>query len=75
MTRLAQLLWSAGMGLIVGLFGGIVALALLVIARELGLVPTRLAERYEEPALVALLLVVPILGAVLGYLEGRAKLD
>lgn len=63
------------MGAIIGLFGGIAVLAVLVIAREVGLVPERFAARYQAAALVALLLVVPLVGAVLGFLEGRAKLD
>lgn len=75
MTRVAMLAWSAGMGLLLGFFGGLAVLAVLVIARELGLVPARFAERYQQAALIALLVVVPLLGAVLGFLEGRAKLD
>lgn len=70
-----MLLWSAGMGALLGLFGGIAVLAVLVIAREVGLVPLRLAERYAPLALIALLVVVPLIGGVLGFLEGRAKLD
>lgn len=70
-----MLLWSAGMGLIIGLFGGVAVLAVLVIATELALVPARIAERYRTAALVLLLVVVPLVGTVLGWLEGRAKLD
>ena len=75
MSRLAMLLWSAGMGLLIGLFGGLAVLAAVVIGRELGLVPERLAARYRTGALLLLLVVVPLVGSVLGYLEGRAKLD
>lgn len=75
MSRLAMLLWSAGMGFILGLFGGLAVLAVIVIARELGLVPVRIAERYRTAALLVLLIGVPVVGAVLGFLEGRAKLD
>lgn len=63
------------MGVLLGIFGGVAVLAVLVIARELGLVPARLAERYEGAALILLLVIVPVGGAVLGFLEGRAKLD
>jgi uncharacterized membrane protein (DUF373 family) len=63
------------MGLLLGFFGGLAVLAVIVIARELGLVPARFADRYQLAALIALLVVVPLLGAVLGFLEGRAKLD
>lgn len=70
-----MLLWSAGMGLVIGLFGGVAVLAVLVIATELALVPARLAERYRTAAVVLLLVVVPLVGTVLGWLEGRAKLD
>lgn len=75
MSRLAMLLWSAGMGLLIGLFGGLAVLAVIVIARELGLVPERLVGRYRTAALVLLLVVVPLVGSALGFLEGRAKLD
>lgn len=70
-----MLLWSAGMGLLIGLFGGLAVLAVVVIARELGLVPERLVVRYRTGALVLLLIVVPLVGSALGFLEGRAKLD
>lgn len=63
------------MGLMLGVFGGIAVLAVLVIARELGLVPARFAARYGMAALVVLLGLVPVAGAVLGFFEGRAKLD
>lgn len=75
MTRAGMLLWSAAMGALLGAFGGIAVLAVLVIGRELGLVPERIAGRYALPAMIALLVAVPIVGAALGFLEGRAKLD
>jgi hypothetical protein len=75
MSRLAMLLWSAGTGLLLGIFGGLAVLAVVVIARELGLVPERFVVRYRAGALVLLLVLVPLVGAVLGFLEGRAKLD
>lgn len=70
-----MLAWSAGMGILLGLFGGVAVLAVVVIARELGLVPERLAVKYQQAALVTLLVIVPVVGGLLGFLEGRAKLD
>lgn len=75
MTRTSVLLWSAASGFVIGLLAGLLALAALVIAvNVLPGVPERLVTRMRTPALVALLGVLPIAGAVLGYLEGRAKL-
>lgn len=63
------------MGILLGLFGGVAVLAVIVIAREVGLVPERLAVKYQQAALVTLLVIVPVVGGLLGFLEGRAKLD
>jgi hypothetical protein len=37
-------------------------------------IPERFIERLRVPVIVGLLVVVPLLAALLGYLEGRAKL-
>ncbi len=76
MTRSTVLLWSAASGLVVGLLAGVALLALLTLL--VNLVPglsERLAQRLWAPVVVLLLLFVPLVGAVLGYLEGRAKLS
>ncbi len=73
--RASILAWSAASGLIVGLFAGLLLLGVLALVAVLlpaGL--ARLVERLRTPALVLCLVVVPVLGAVLGYIEGRLKL-
>jgi hypothetical protein len=75
MTRTGILLWSAASGLIVGLLAGIGLVALLTLAVHIvpG-IPDRLVERFRVPLLLLLLLALPLVAAMLGYLEGRAKL-
>ncbi len=70
-----MLLWSAATGLVIGLIAGVVLLAILTLAANLlpG-IPERFAERLRLPVLAILLGVLPLAAAVLGYLEGRAKL-
>ena len=76
MTRSTMLLWSAASGLVVGLLAGVALLALLTLLVNLvPMVSERLAERLRGPVMLLLLLFVPLIGAVLGYLEGRAKLS
>lgn len=75
MTRTSMLLWSAVTGLVVGLIVGVGVLALLTLAASvLPGIPERLVERLRLPVLALLLGVVPLVAALLGYLEGRAKL-
>jgi hypothetical protein len=75
MTRTAILFWSALSGLVVGLLAGVGLLALVtLVANVVPGIPERVVERMRLPVLVLLLVVVPVLAAVLGYLEGRAKL-
>ena len=75
MTRASMLLWSAVTGLVMGVIVGVGLLAAVTLAANLvpG-VPERVVGRLRAPVLVLLLGVVPTVGAVLGYLEGRAKL-
>ncbi len=70
-----MLLWSAVTGLVIGVIAGVMLLALLTLATNLlpGL-PDRVVERLRAPVLALLLGVVPAVAALLGYLEGRAKL-
>jgi hypothetical protein len=71
-----MLLWSAASGLFVGLLAGVALLALLtLLVNVVPGVSERLVERARGPVVLLLLLFVPLLGAVLGYLEGRAKLS
>lgn len=70
-----MLLWSAATGLVIGVVGGVLLLALLTLAVNLvpGL-PERLVERLRVPVFVLLVVIVPLAAAAIGYLEGRAKL-
>jgi len=72
---MSMLLWSAATGLVMGFLAGIGVLALLTLAVNVvpGF-PERLVERLRLPVLIVLLACVPLAGAVLGFLEGRAKL-
>jgi hypothetical protein len=74
MTRAAMLLWSAASGLVVGLLAGVGLFALVTLAvNVVPGIPARLVDRMRVPVLVLLLVGLPLIGAVLGYLEGRAK--
>jgi hypothetical protein len=70
-----MLLWSAATGLVMGLLAGVGLLALLTLAvNVVPGIPERLVERLRLPVLIVLLGCVPLAAALLGYLEGRAKL-
>jgi len=70
------LAWSAFSGFLLGLLAGLAVLALLVAGLELVAPGVARATARWRPALVVLCLVVlPVIGAVLGWLEGRLKLS
>ena len=74
-VRATVLAWSTVSGLVVGVLAGAVLFGVLVVgAALLPSTMARLADRLRAPALVFCFLVIPVLGAVLGYLEGRLKL-
>jgi hypothetical protein len=75
MTRLSVLLWSALSGAVMGMIGGALLLGVLTIVAALAPVPPRLVERVRLPIVLACLVALPAVMAVLGWLEGRAKLD
>ena len=73
--RATVLAWSAISGLVVGALAGAALFGVLAVgAAFLPVSAARLADRLRGPALVLCFLVLPALGAVLGYLEGRLKL-
>ena len=73
--RATVLAWSAVSGLVVGVLAGAALFGLLAVgAAFLPATLARLVDRLRGPALVLCFLVVPALGAILGYLEGRLKL-
>jgi hypothetical protein len=70
-----MLLQSALTGLVVGVIAGVGLLALLTLAvNVVPGIPERVVERLRLPVVALLLGVVPLAAALLGYLEGRAKL-
>jgi hypothetical protein len=70
-----MLLWSAASGFIVGLLLGVALLALVtLVVSVVPAIPERVVDRLRVPVVAALLVLVPLLAAVLGYLEGRAKM-
>ena len=73
-VRLTILLGSTVSGLVLGLFVGLGLLALLALVATTVPPAARLAERLRAAALVVTLVVLPLAGALLGWLEGRAKL-
>ena len=68
--------WSTFSGFLLGLFAGLMLFALLVVGGELapGVFP-RLGGRVRVVASVFSFVVLPAAGAVLGWLEGRLKLQ
>jgi hypothetical protein len=68
--------WSTASGLILGLFVGLLLFAVLLLGGELslGIIP-RLGGRLRVVVSVLSFVVLPLAGAVLGWLEGRLKLQ
>ena len=72
--RASILLWSTASGIILGLFVDATLVGVTVLA---GAVIPSLAERFHQrwiaTSYVALLTLIPVTLAVLGFLEGRLK--
>ena len=72
--RAGIVLWSTLSGIILGLF---VDATLIGVALFFGALfpnaPERLAQRWVSIVVVAVLLIIPLVSAVLGFLEGRLK--
>jgi hypothetical protein len=68
--------WSALSGLVLGLIAGVLLFALAVVGGELlaGIVP-RLAGRVRAALVILSFVLLPLLGTILGWLEGRLKLQ
>jgi hypothetical protein len=73
--RQGILLWSTLSGALLGVFLGTFVLGALALVTSVLPLLDRVAERLRYAALLVLLVIVPIVGGVLGYLEGRAKLS
>jgi hypothetical protein len=67
--------WSAASGLILGLIAGTLLFGLIVGGTELIGIAPRLAGRMRMMVLVFSFVLLPLAGAVLGWLEGRLKLQ
>jgi hypothetical protein len=68
--------WSAVSGLVLGLMAGLLAFAVIVVAGELApCVLPRMSARARGIAAVVTLVIVPLVSATLGWLEGRLKLQ
>jgi hypothetical protein len=75
-TRASIILWSAGSGILLGLF--VDAVAIGVWALISGFVPSlapRNFPRWATAGTALLLAAIPLVGALLGYLEGRLKVE
>ena len=72
--RAGILAWSTFSGILLGLFAGIVLGTVALLAGEL--LPARWElARVRAAVIVLCLVVLPLVGAVLGFLEGRLKLS
>jgi hypothetical protein len=73
--RATILAWSTVSGLVLGLMAGTMAFAVIVLGAELtsGAIP-RLAGRARVAVVVFTFLLLPLAGAMVGWLEGRLKL-
>jgi hypothetical protein len=66
--------WSAVSGLVLGLIAGTLFFAVLVVGGELVPGVPRLPGRARVAATIFSFVLLPVAGAVLGWLEGRLKL-
>jgi hypothetical protein len=75
-TRASIIIWSAGSGVLLGLFvdAAILGIWLVVSSVVPAMVPRQLPRWFAALAVVGLA-VVPIAAGILGYLEGRLKID
>ena len=74
--RTTILTWSAISGLVLGIFAGTLLFAALLLGGELApsVVP-RLLGRARVVVSVISFVIIPVAGALLGWLEGRLKLQ
>ena len=73
--RASILGWSAVSGLVLGFIAGLLVFAVLAVSGELlPSVGPRLAGRARTVAVVAAFVLLPLAGAVVGWMEGRLKL-
>jgi hypothetical protein len=75
-VRATILGWSTVSGIVLGLIAGLLLFSVLIIGGELlsSFIP-RLAGRARVAAALLSFVALPLAGAVLGWLEGRLKLQ
>jgi hypothetical protein len=69
--RFQIIAWSVVSGLVAGLILDLLIAGVIAVIGAFA--PARMAGRWSHPVVIGLLIVIPIVGAVLGYLEGRLK--
>jgi hypothetical protein len=75
-VRAGVLGWSTVSGAVMGLLAGAVLAAVVYVVLSLPpLRATALVERARLPAVVTVVVLATAIGALLGYLEGRLKLQ
>jgi hypothetical protein len=75
-ARASVLLWSAGSGIVLGLIiDAMIFGAWMVVANFLPALSPRSLPRWATLTSLAALSLIPVLAAVIGYLEGRLKLS
>ena len=75
-TRASIILWSAGGGILLGLFIDALLLGLwTLVAIAIPSLAPRAFPRWASAITAVLLAAIPIAACVLGYLEGRLKLE
>ena len=74
--RTSILGWSAFSGLVLGLLAGLLVFAVVMVIGELAPnVLSKLGGRVRTVTAIVTLIIVPLIGATLGWLEGRLKLE
>jgi hypothetical protein len=75
-VRTSILLWSTFSGVVLGLFvdAALAGVVLLLGAAAPG-ISARLTQRWVTALALVVLVAIPLVGAILGYLEGRLKLS
>ena len=72
--RTSILLWSLVGGSVLGLLAGFLLFAIVFMTGEAPGAIGRIAVRLRVPVAVLCFVVLPVVGGVLGWLEGRLKL-
>lgn len=73
-TRASIILWSAGSGILLGLFIDAILIGVWTLAATgLPSIAPRNFPRWAAVVAMLLLLGIPVVAGVLGYLEGRLK--